>query len=208
MAKNMWKIAAEVKGMLFEEFKEKSLVAIGWDRFADLKEFRTREALVRKVQENYPEYRKQKAAMVGGMLYRFANEIKDGDRMVTYDPSRRRYLVGTVKGEYVYDPYCSFDVELEDRWPHVRRIEWEGEVSRDDLSTSTKNTLGAIMTLFQVGKEAASEIEKALKGEPLPDLTAREDEQVSDEQDLLKDVEARSVEFIKDRVSQIGRAHV
>jgi len=203
MANKMWKIAAEVKGILFDDFKEKNLVAIGWDRFGDLREYKGRDSLVKAVKEKYPEYKKQRAVIVGGMLYRFADEIKDGDRMITYDPTRRVYLVGTVKGSYEYDPSCTFDVDLDDRWYHLRKVDWEGEVSRDDLSTSTKNTLGAIMTLFQVSKEAANEIEMALKGKPLPDVVERKDEQDSEEEDLLRDIQARSVEFIKDKVSQL-----
>lgn len=203
MANKMWKIAAEVKGVLFDDFKEKSLVAIGWDRFGDLSEFKSRETLIKAVQDKYPEYKKQKAVIVAGMLYRFAIEIKDGDRMVTYDPTRRVYLVGKVKDGYDYDPTCAFDVDLDDRWPHLRKVDWEGEVSRDDLSTSTKNTLGAIMTLFQVSKEAAKEIEMVLKGQPLPDVVERKDDQESEEEDLLRDIQARSVEFIKDKVSQL-----
>ena len=48
---------------------------------------------------------------------------------------------------------------------HIRKVKWLGEISRDLLSTSTKNTLGAISTLFEIGENARDEILKALKRE-------------------------------------------
>jgi restriction system protein len=45
-----------------------------------------------------------------------------------------------------------------------RRLLSLGKVERDNLSISTKNTLGAISTLFKISDSAANEIELLLKG--------------------------------------------
>lgn len=75
------------------------------------------------------------------MLYRFLKEINVGDRAVTYDSSRRTYLVGEVTGEYEYAR------DVLDKYPNIRKVKWLGEIPRDDLLIGTKNSLGAISTL-------------------------------------------------------------
>jgi restriction system protein len=65
--------------------------------------------------------------------------------------------------------------------PHIREVKWEGQVDRDRLSVATRNSLGAISTLFKVPDEAATEIHALLAGKEsfradidLPENTATE----------------------------------
>ena len=74
--------------------------------------------------------------MSAGQLHRFRNEMKAGDAVLTYDPSRRVYLVGQITGDYRWDPSPDPDD------PNARPVQWRGEVSRDLLSTTSKNSLG------------------------------------------------------------------
>jgi restriction system protein len=81
-------------------------------------------------------------------------------------------------------------------------VEWLGEVARDSISTPTRNTLGAISTLFLLSEEPAKEIEVLLSGAVPAEAVSVEDE-VEDTEDLARDLRARSYEFIKDRVTRL-----
>jgi restriction system protein len=131
-----------------------------------------------------------------GQLFRFRHEMQKGDRVVTYDPGRRVYLLGTISGDYRWNP------ELDEDAKNARPVEWEGEISRDLLSVATKNSLGAISTLFLLPPEAAADLERALgTQQPVPQSGSEETD--AGESDLFKDVQDRSIEFIKDHVSRL-----
>jgi restriction system protein len=146
--------------------------------------------------DEWPDWHKQKIALCAGQVFRFAFEMQKGDRVLTYDPSRRVYLVGTIEGDY------DFSDDLVGDLSNVRRVKWDDEVSRDLLSVSSKNVLGAISTLFTLTGEAAEDVENALAGTPGPESTDQT-AQTTEEEDLLKDIQARALEFVKDRVNRL-----
>jgi restriction system protein len=195
--KRMWVVRAEVGGKYFDEFKTKSIVAIGWVAMGDLALYRTREDFNRAANQAYPDIKKMQRAVWAGQTYRFVREMQIGDLVVTYDPSRRVYLVGTVASDYFRD------TKLIEEDPNCRRVNWIGEVPRDALSVSTKNSLGAISTLFVVPEEAAGEINARLES---PQATERpiepEDEQTAVE-NIFKDSQAQAREFIKDKLGRL-----
>lgn len=195
--KPLWMVRAEIGGKYFDDFKSKSIVAIGWMKMGDMTPLKTRDAFIQAVAKAFPEMKKMQVAISAGQTYRFAREMKIGDRMLTYDPSRRVYLVGTITSDYFYDPSL-----LEDD-PNCRRVEWQGEVPRDLLSVSTKNSLGAISTLFLLPDDAAIEIESLLAGgAPVKAAAEAEDEETA-VSTLLKDIQGKAFEFIKDKVSRL-----
>lgn len=76
-------------------------------------------------------------------------------------------------------------------------------MSRDLLSVSTRNSLGAISTLFLVPAEAAEEIETLLRRSPTPESAPPVEEETSEVDDLLKDIQGKAFEFIKDRITRL-----
>lgn len=196
-SKSTWMVRAEVGGKYFEDFESQSIVAIGWLELGDMSPLKNREAFSQAVAKAYPEMKKMQVAVSAGQTYRFVREIKVGDRVLTYDPSGRVYLVGTINSDYFYEP------SLIEGDPNCRRVTWEGEVSRDMLSVSTKNSLGAISTLFLLPDEAASEIEGLLSGKkPVPTLMEPEEEETA-VGSILKDIQGKAFEFIKDKVAKL-----
>lgn len=196
MAKTMWMVRAEAGGVLFERFKSERFVAMGLD-VGTLHDLRTRKQIADRIRACSPDWSDGKVAIWAGMLLRFQHEIAVGDAVVTYDPPTRVYLVGTIASD------CIYDEKLVPGDPFTRKVDWRGEVSRDELSVAAKNSLGAIATLFRVPKDAAEELEVALKGERKPPEVPAPSDDVIDERALLDDVHARAMEFIKDRVIQL-----
>jgi len=193
-----WMVRAERNGRLFDAFKEQSAVAIGWGAVGDLGQVKNRKAIADKIAATWPEIKPQGVAMAAGQLHRFVNEIAVGDMIVTYDPSRRVYLLGEITGAYRFDPI----VDPAD--PHVRPVRWEGEVSRDLLSVDSRNSLGSISTLFRISSEVAGELKQALaSGEPIKVEPLLENSQAAEE-DVFESMASRAHEFIKDRVNALS----
>lgn len=191
-----WMVRAERGGRLFDLFKDKSVVAIGWTEIGSLDDLGSRDKIASRVAQQWPEWHPQKVSMSTGQLHRFRNEVKIGDRVVTYDPGRRVYLLGTIASDYRFDP----SVDPDD--PNARSVTWDGEVSRDLLTVATKNSLGAISTLFLVPESATADLERALEKQQPASEPSVEDED-TEEDDLFKDIQARATEFIKDHVTRL-----
>lgn len=195
----MWMVRAQRGGRLFEEFKEQSLVAIGWQSMGNMQLLKTRDDFTRAVEAHYPEMRPGQVIASASQAYRFACEFKLGDRVITYNPEDRTYLVGSLTGGYEYVQGL-----IEDN-SHVRRVRWDGTVPRDTLSVGARNSLGAISTIFLVPADVADEIEHLLAGGSAQPATATTlDEESNREDELLQDVQGRAFEFIKDRVAALS----
>lgn len=188
-----WMVRAGRHAVFVEEFREDGLVSIGWDELGSLETYGTRVELARAVAKTWPEWGKQSQSMAVGQIWRFKDEIGRDDTVVTYDPGRRVYLVGTVTDAYRYDPSRG-------EHPHVKKVRWDGEVGRDLLSADTKNSLGAISTIFLVPKEAAADLRRAMTSQaPSDPPEALEAEEAV----LAEDMQAKALEFIKDRAAKL-----
>lgn len=200
-SKCMWMVRAGEAGFRFDDFKAGPRVSIGWYEMGNMGGLKTRDDFTAAVLTNYPSIRKGQIGSYAGQAYRFVREMKVGDAVVTYGPSERVYLVGTISGDYEYDQTVSPDQ------PNIRRVNWRGQVSRDALSVSARNSLGAISTLFQIPDEVAQEIESKLAqgGAAPPTMSPLAVESVVEEQvdDLYKDIQSKGFEFIKDRVNAL-----
>ena len=96
--KRGWMVRAERDGRLYDVFKERSVVAIGWHELGSLADLSSRETILKRVRQTWPDLKQQAAAMSAGQLHRFRNEMKPGDTVLTYDPRRRIYLTGEIVG--------------------------------------------------------------------------------------------------------------
>ncbi len=101
-----------------------------------------------------PETKEKVAASVASQVWRFINEVKVNDLVVTYSPENRTYLIGKVTGE------CESRADLADMgMPLARTIVWqEKEVNRDGLTDPAKASLGSILAVFVVPTFAAHEL--------------------------------------------------
>ncbi|MBU1044937.1 MAG: restriction endonuclease [Candidatus Omnitrophica bacterium] len=185
----MWMVRAGRDARFIEGFLKKNIIAIGWET-KDLSVLNSQEEVKEAIIEAYPNDKKGKIAISVGQVSRFRFDFARGDKVITSDPNIRSYHVGEIIGDY------EFNEKLTQK--HFRKVKWIGTVSRDDLSTSTKNTLGAISTIFNVGEYAADEIIKVLKGEKKKVEDAKDQEEELDS--IKDDMIAKAQEFIKDKI--------
>lgn len=192
----MWMVRAGPKARYIDEFRDKSIVAIGWGQLNDLSSIETREELAAAISRAWPEWPTGKIRNATGQIFRFARELQIGEHVISYAPESRTYLLGVISSAYRYDENTVGELF------HVRSVKWNLEVDRDALSIATRNSLGSISTLFRVPDDAAAEIEAVANGKKT--LPTAEESQDSEALDLLEDIEERASEFIKDKISKIS----
>jgi restriction system protein len=174
---------------LVEEFESRSLVAVGWEELGDVSDVSSHEEM--KVRFNstdeYSDHNSRRLAQNAGQVNRFALEVEEGHLALSYDKTEREYLVGEVISDYEWKPS-----DHPPGYPHVRRVDWRDTVSRDEFTTSTKNTLGSTLTVFSLDG-CIDEITGILSGE-----TPDESEDEEDTVPFVDEVESQADELISD----------
>ena len=198
--KQMWMVRAGKSAFLIDAFKEKSIVALGWD-LGDLKN-KSADEIKKLMEEKYPDESKYTLGITSSQVIKFKHTIKKGDYVISYNPSSRKYLLGEIISDY----YFSEDLEIEDidyigGHNDTRDVKWLGEVSRDKLKVSTKNTLGAVTTLFNINEEAKKDILNVFNNK-ISEIE-EENEEDEDVSNLKENLEENSIEFIKDKVNKL-----
>ena len=200
--KQMWMVRAGKGAFLIDAFKERNIVALGWG-LGDLKD-KNAEDIKRLMEEAYPNESKYSLGIASSQVIKFRHKIRKDDYVLSYNPSSRKYLLGEIASDYYY----SKDLENEGidyigEHNDTRDVKWLGEVSRDKLKVSTKNTLGAVTTLFNINEEAKKDILNVFSNKA---STIKDDDEESENEDvsiLKEDIKEKSIEFIKDKVNKL-----
>lgn len=197
----LWMVRAGEGGYQAANFERSGYAGIGWDGIGDFSSLTTLEAMRDALRSAYPEAKPGWLAASASMAYKFRNIIAPGDRVVSYDPERREYLVGTVTGGYEFRRGVLPD------YNHLRKVQWDGRVERDALSTAVRNTLGSVLTIFEPGEKALSELTAGMQSRPVASSTAPIEsvaEPADDFEELRRDVLSKAHEFIKDRILSLS----
>lgn len=141
-----WMVRAGDSNELIPQWIARNKASIGWSELGDPRRFQEREQLLQEAHRVYFEDKPGSRIQAGSQVWRFANQIKVNDRIVTYAKDTREYLIGTVTREHRFDPMA-----ISDYYPNVIEVRWEDQrVSRDLLSQKAKNSLGGTMTVFNL----------------------------------------------------------
>ena len=199
-SKRMWMVRAGEGGLMIDEFRTESWVGIGWTALGDMNRLQSRADFTEAVAQSYPSMKLGQRASSAGQSFRFVREIALGDDVITYDRGERTYVVGEVAGEYEHRGAGSGE------YPNIRRVRWQGTVTRDALSVAARNSLGAISTWFLIPPSVAEEIVRLLtSGSVAAELSSKpeEPEAAAEVADLYRDVQSQGFEFIKDKVNAL-----
>jgi len=194
MKNKMWMVRSGEGGFLFQDFKEKGIVAIGWKEIGNMMDIKSPADLKKLIWETYKEDKEAQKIVAASQAIRFRFEFKPGDYVITYNPQERKYLLGEIVGDYEYKIGVT-------EYNNIRRVKWIKEIERDKLSTSTKNTLGSISTIFEIGENARNEILNIIKGKE------QAEESIEGAEGIIKeDMKQKAHEFIKDKISRLDWA--
>jgi restriction system protein len=195
MGNNMWLVRAGEKGYMFEEFIKNNVVAIGWTELGDLSRINSLKEIKELLKSQYPEYKEGTVNINAGQIFRFRVSFKKGEQVITYNPETRTYHIGKIISDYEYSE------TLLEHMKHIRKVEWTGSISRDELSPGARNTLGSIMTIIEIPVEVQKEINALLKKDGQAE---GKDEDTKEEFDvIIEDVIAKANEFVKDRIQSL-----
>jgi len=187
----MWMVRAGEKGYLIEEFKKKKIIAVGWNKIKDISLIKDKEQIKELIKEKYPEHKISQLGMATSQFSKFVLTFSVGDYAVSYDPVNRNYLLGEITSKYEYNSdLCEFH--------HIHKVNWLGEVPRDKISVSSKNSLGAISTIFEINEEVKTELINLLNNKRADKLEIEETHEA--EESLKEDMISKAHEFIKDKV--------
>ena len=136
-------------GQYTDAFKKNEYVAIGW--FDEPLDHPEDNAKIRERYESeYPDQSPYQVGQNAGQVYRFLNETPAGSVVLTpYQPPDTRINVGRVTGPSYF--------ERDDTSPFFYRlpVAWEPEpLDRHALSIPLQNTLGSLLTVFNVKQVA------------------------------------------------------
>ena len=197
----MWKVNAGRRSKFAADFSDLSIVAIGWREIGDPTRFARKADLLAAIAEAYPDHSSRQAEVSANQIWRFLKEVKEGDDVITYDPLDRVYLIGRIMGAPDYKP------DIIEELPTCRAVEWTGRASRDSLSDTARNALGAILTLFLVREEVARELEQ-VAATPVGEIVIARPQALDDETEAASDpfetIEEQALERIKDRLMGLG----
>jgi restriction system protein len=189
-------IRAGSRGVHMDLF-ESGIVGIGFDVPVDLSAAKSLDDIKAAYKTANSDATKYEAGGAAGMLDRFVRQMKEGDHVISYDPTTRSYLVGRIAGPYYFEKDEATPV------PHRRKVAWETKrVARDDLQTATKYSLGTLLTITLINENVWNDLQTALKGEKpavtpaveTPESAATEIEQPK------RSLQEQAHERIKDKV--------
>jgi restriction system protein len=198
-----WLVRAGKDATFIDDFRANSHVAIGWRETGPIQPTADDDSLTDLFDRTFASAKPGTRRMWQAQVRRFLTEMRPGDRVATYDPNSRVYLLGTVEG----------DVEWRDGpLPRVRAVRWTHHTLRDALSVDTRNGLGSIATFFRASQTASDELwSKAVTldsaatvtAPPAPATTAQEDETQTAETILREEVREKAEQFIEDRIASL-----
>lgn len=137
--------------------------------------------------------------MITGQVHRFGSVMQTGDDVVTYSPEERLYHIGSVTGGCIIEDTTGDD-EHDSRYS--RPVIWRTVASRDKLADTSKNSLGTIATLSQIGDDVFADLTAAAgTSDDSPSAPAQAaDNETTDDDETRRITANEGIEKIKDRI--------
>lgn len=149
MDQKLWGI--HMPEQLGELALEQGFIAIGWYEMGDLRKTgNSRDKFKNKVEKTYPDHKKGAIPVEAGVLFRFSQEMKNGDYVLFPSKHNRHVNIGKIISSYQYIPPTEDKNNSEKYYPNRWQVEWLGHFPRDTFSQSALNEIGSAITLFLV----------------------------------------------------------
>lgn len=200
--KKMWMIRSD-GGSLYDWFRDNHQVSIGWKNLAEQAlAGATRQELQQLYRQFEPQSKNGRIISGASQVWRFVNDVQVGDWVVSYSPSNRTYLIGQIQSPAKYQQ-DNLDLNI----GLVRDVKWqEREILRDVLSANCRNSLGSILTVFELSKEITDELlvinslnDKTVQTTNIEPANILADEQSNN----FQEIEIQAIEYIKDLINAL-----
>lgn len=111
----VWALAPGAGARHWDEFQRERIIAIGWDRVGDLKEYPKKDSIHEKLREAYDATNPLNNSLA---CYQFAHEMSPGDHVIAKQGTALLLGRGVVESDYEFDDSRS-------EFKHTRRVRWE-----------------------------------------------------------------------------------
>ena len=192
-----WVVRVPKGQSVIEAVKQKKAVAIRFGITESISSITDKESLKTFYRSKRPDVKERTMNSAVGQLFRIAHDIRKGDWVLTPDREARKVLFGKITGEYKYSP----DILGLLGYSHAREVEWMGELSRDDMSVPLRNSMGGLITVFNVDKHG-EELIRLMNQPGKPEIKIKEGED-DDSVSFYEETKAKSDELIGDMISGI-----
>lgn len=193
----IWLFRAGKRGEFEEKFLADGKIYLTWnDLNIDLKEYKSREKLLQKLQEIYSGEKINTLKNWASQIYPIAYRMKIGDWVVL--PSKRTSTIhiGKITGEYHYaeqngSPYY-----------HYRTVDWFAkDIPRNNFDQDILYSFGAFMTVCKITRNDAERRIKAMSENDWK-VPARTMESFNDAEDTDSDSQTNLEEAIYDSIAK------
>ena len=135
-------------GRYTDVFRNNNYIGIGWfDEINPIQEkwdLTDKDFLKEKYREKYKEDANMRVNQNVGQIYRFINDLKIGDIVIS-PYNKDELLIGKITGDLY------FEYDNSSPYPWRKKIEWiKDKVNRHSFSQPVQNTLRATLTCFEV----------------------------------------------------------
>jgi restriction system protein len=181
---------------------ENNIAVVGWGDMGDLRETKSRELLLARLAETYPDEDIKTLRNWQSQLWAFSNRIEVGDWVALPLKTRSAVAFGEVTGDYAYVAGNPEDSR------QTRPVRWlKTDIPRGAIDQDILFSLGAFMTVCQIRRNGAEERVKALvNGTRLRIPTPAEASDAS-EDDTVVNLDEFARDQIRTHLSQKFRGH-
>lgn len=149
---------------MWDEFYERGVMCLGWDKLGDLNSYATKKDIRSKLQEIHGS----SSSFVNSVLavWQFTHSLKPGDVVFAKQGFTEILGRGVVEGGYVYD-------EANGQYPHIRSVTWDykGSWHNDKMFagkaltdvTDYPELVAKIEAFFEGGEEADEAEERTVE---------------------------------------------
>ena len=144
----LWVVRGGREGKFEQTAVEKNKMGLGWNMLGDLRSLKDKAAVVKRLRKAYPNPSDGTLRNWASQLYRFAEEIREGDIVVMPCKGKDHVFIGSVDGEYDFDPDAEF--------AHLRPVKWKKEpVPRDVFRQDLRKAFNTPRTVCEASKNDA-----------------------------------------------------
>ncbi|MEM0254317.1 MAG: endonuclease NucS [Candidatus Bathyarchaeia archaeon] len=157
-----WKISPGKQAYLWEEFKTKNYIAIGWNDVGDLRKFANRDKMIKEFYDVYPD-------SLPDQVLEFFYDMKKGDKVLIYG-NKSIYALGEILSDYYYKEEES---EVYYLYNHRRDVKWlkipDPPLSIEFLHEELQRKLMRPRTIIELAENEWKSVEEVIKEQPPPE---------------------------------------
>jgi restriction system protein len=193
MEKRIWVI--HMRRLRFEaslqEQVNKGFVAIGW-KLLDLRDLKSRDEIVHAL-DALGTVKAGAIPVYASQLFRFGYGMKKGDLIILPVAGSSVIKVGKV-----VDDFVSRNLDFDEDYVHLRKVQWIKDVQRSDYSQSAKHSIGSFSSISLGSDLVYDETMSLLEGK---EVKKERDEELEKEEDPLLNLEDILAERLDDFIS-------